>query len=122
MSTSLVFAVGLGPAPLSPSTTPLSVTGYISGEVIPLTGAMTYTVDLAMMPAAGLQGLVVTVDRIDAYGAAVVAPVRVTFTGGFADVKPGGGFGLSSPGTVAGITSLTLTSTANALVRVTAGG
>lgn len=119
MALSLPFSAAFGG--LSSSLT-LTASASIPGEVIPLTGAVTYAVDLAMMPAAGLQGLQVSIDRTDAAGNAVSAPVRVTMTpGGYVDLKPGGALAIASPGTAAGITALTLTSTANAVVRVAAG-
>ncbi len=114
---------GLGPTSVASLTLPITGSASIADEVIPLTGAQTYAVDLAMMPAAGLQGLKVSVDRLDAAGLAATASVRVTLTpGGFVDVMPGGAITLATPATAAGITGLSLVSTANALVRVSAIG
>jgi hypothetical protein len=106
--------------PFSCSATYTASTGQ---QEIPLTGAQTYTVDLAMMPADGVQMLLVTVDRLDADGAAATDPVRVALTpGGYVDLPPRGALAVLAPGTEGGITGLTLTSTANALVRLVANG
>lgn len=120
---SWTLVAGLGPSSVASLTVPLTGSASIAGEVIPLTGAQTYDVDLVMMPSAGLQGLMVSVDRLDAAGAVASAAVRVTMTpGGYVDVMPGGAVTIASPGIAAGVTGLSLTSTANALVRVSGIG
>lgn len=92
-------------------------------QTIPLTGATTYAVDLAMMPGAGVQMLEVTVDRLDADGAAATDDVRVNFTpGGYVMLPPRGGIVLLAPGAAAGVTGLELVTTANALVKLIAHG
>jgi hypothetical protein len=121
MSVTLTAQAGLGAANAAVSlTVPITGTAEKQGEVIPLTGAQTYTPDLAMLPTAGAQGLLVSVDRTDAAGLPATAPVRVTLTpGGYVDVMPGGFIHLASPGIAAGVTAMTLASTANAVARLT---
>lgn len=115
------FSANAGSRAPSVTLTYTAATG--EGETIPLTGAQTYAVDLAMLPAAGAQGLLVEVDLKDAAGVAATAPVRVTLTpGGYVDMMPGGFLVVAAPGTAAGVTAMTLTSTASALVRVSAYG
>ena len=57
-----------GPSPAT-DTTDVSYTGISGGIRLELTGAQTYVVDLAMIPAAGLRGLGV-VAALDDYGVA----------------------------------------------------
>ena len=113
------FSISTG-APVLAS---MLVSAGIDGEKIPLTGAQTYDVDLAMMPGTGVQALLVSVDLKDAAGLAATADVRINFTpGGYVVLPPGGALALAAPGTAAGITTLQLVSTANAVVRVSAQG
>lgn len=102
---------------------PFTYSAQVGAETIPITGAGTYVVDLAMMPATGLQGLLVGVDRTDPIGGIVTAPVKLLFTGGFIWLPPGGALGLAAPLLAAnGITSLSLVTTAACIVHVTANG
>lgn len=102
---------------------PFAYAAQVGAETIPISGAGTYVVDLAMMPATGLQGLLVSVDKVDPIGGIVTAPVKVVFTGGFLWLPPGGGFGLAVPMLAAnGITSLSLVTTAPCVVHLTALG
>lgn len=116
---SAVLAMSFQPGDVLQTT--VSGAAIIPGETIPLTGAMTYNVDLAMMPAAGLQGLMITIAKTDANGAPVSVPVRVNLTpGGYVMLPPGGGLALAAPLLAASITGISLVSTANALARVSA--
>lgn len=114
-----------GPAPKS-STITLAYRGFSCAERVEITGAATYAIDLAMMPAAGLKGLVVEVDTTDATGAAVTTPITVRWTSGGVqkeqELSPGGFFALASPSPVNGITALAIVTTAAAVVHVTALG
>lgn len=113
---------GFNPPPLGASA-PIPYTGIIPGEGLPIAGAGTYVVDLAMMPAAGLAYLEVHVAKADANGGVVTAPVKVMFTGGYLWVPPGGFCSVAAPGLASGgITSLSIVTTAAALVSVTGLG
>lgn len=113
---------GFNPQPLGASSV-VSYTAIVPGETLPIAGAGTYVVDLAMMPAAGLTWLQVSVGKTDALGATVTAPVHVTFTGGAVWVPPGGLLAIAAPALASGgVTSLSLVTTAAALVTVTAIG
>jgi hypothetical protein len=102
----------------------ITYTAATGAQVIPLTDAQTYDVDLAMMPTAGLQALLVSVDAVLSDGSTPATdPVRVNLTpGGYVMVPPGGGLGIAAPGTAAGVTGLQLVSTESAVVRVSAYG
>ena len=97
---------------------------------VTLTGVDSYTVDLAMMPAAGLKGLLVIVDPLDAAGSPITAPVTITWTSNAvskselisAGSETPGFFAIGNPTPVTGITALSLTSTANAVAHVVALG
>jgi hypothetical protein len=114
-----------GPAPLTGSSA-LSYRGHGGSDRIELTGAQTYTIDLAMMPAAGLKGLLVQVDPVDADNNPITAPVTVRWTSNAVEkeeeLSPGVDLPaflvLCSPAPAAGITALEIESTANAVVRV----
>lgn len=121
----LTLAASLtAPAPMAPSVL-LTYRGF-SSDRLELTGAQTYEIDLAMMPAAGLKGLLVEVETKDAAGATVTAPITLTWTSDgdpkSEELSPGGFFALASPTPTAGITALSIVSTANCIVRVTALG
>lgn len=123
---SLTFSASLtGPAPVAPSVS-LTYHGHTHLGRLELTGAQTYDVDLAMMPAAGLKGLLVELDTKDAAGATVTDAVSVRWTSNSVqkseELSPGGFFALCSPTPVNGITALSIISTANAIVRLTALG
>ena len=104
----------------------VSYRGSTGLQRLELTGAQTYTVDLAMMPAAGLRGLHVTVDDHDAAGAPVTTPIRIGWTSNAIskseELSPGGVFQIASPRPVAGITALSIITTANAVVHLAALG
>lgn len=109
--------------PATPVSASVTYTAATGDQVIPLTGAQTYDVDLAMMPTAGVQALLVSVDLVDSAGVGVTAPVQVNLTpGGFVMVQPGGGLSIAAPNTADGVTGLQLVSAANAVVRVSAYG
>lgn len=119
--------------PLTPgASNPLPGIGYsvalgysaqVPAEGIPIYTAETYNIDLAMMPATGLQALLVSVDKIDPNGGQVSAPIKVVFTGGFIWLGPGGACALATPPlAVNGITSVSIVTTAPCVVHVTALG
>lgn len=117
-----------GPAPAT-ATIQITYNGQSSADRIEMTGAMTHTIDLAMMPAAGLKGLLVRLDPLDASGAAVTAPVTVTWTSNavaksqeLSTGDSGGFIAICSPSPTNGITALSITSTADCVVRVAALG
>jgi hypothetical protein len=113
---------GYNPKPIGASAT-LAYNALVPGEQIPILGAGTYNVDLAMMPATGLVYLGVSVGLVDSLGGTVTAPVKVVFTNGYAWVPPGGFVAIAAPGLASGgVTSLSLVTTANAVVTVTAAG
>lgn len=125
MSQTATVASSLQPAGGSPFgvSVPVAYTALEPGLMLPLTGAQTYNVDLAMMPGTGLTGLVVSVDKTDAFGGAVTAPVKVVFTNGYLWIPPGGAMSVAAPALASGgITSLSLVTTANAVVHVSACG
>ena len=82
--------------------------------------------DFSLLPAAGCQVLTVTLDGIDDTGAGLTAPVSFVMTGtthGTIVLPIGGGsFSIVAPGAAGGVTGLTITSTAPAVVRVSALG
>jgi hypothetical protein len=109
-----------GADPFQASATWGAATGQ---QEIPLTDAETYDVDLAMMPSAGVQMLLVTVGALDGDGVAAEDPVRVNLTpGGYVMLPPRGGICLLAPGVAAGVTGLQLVSSKNALVKLIAYG
>lgn len=113
---------GFNPPPLGASA-PIPFLAIIPGEAIPIAGAGTYVVDLAMMPATGLAYLEVHVAKVDGSGGIVVAPVKVVFTNGFLWVPPGGFIAVAAPAlATGGIMALSLVTTAAAICTVTAGG
>lgn len=97
---------------------------------VELTGVDSHTVDLTMMPAAGLKGLLVIVDPLDAAGSPVAAPVTLTWTSNATSksekLMPGsdtpGFLALGNPAPVTGITALSVASTSSAVVHVVALG
>lgn len=120
-----------GPIALAVSAA-LTYEGASPGLRLRLTGAQTYVVDLAMIPSAGLRGLLVILDPLDADGSPVTAPITLTWTSnsvsksqelsaGTAPQVPGF-FALASPDPTHGITALSIVTTANAVVHVTAFG
>lgn len=114
---------GYNPQPIGSSAT-VQYSAIIPGEVIPLVPSVSYVVDLAMMPAAGLAYLEIHVAKVDVLGGAVTTPVKVTFTNGFVWVMPGA-YAVPVAGGAppsGGITSLSLLTTATAICTVTAGG
>jgi hypothetical protein len=108
----------------------LTFTGGGGPGRLELTGAQTYVVDLAMMPAAGLRGLLVVVDSLDAAGTAISAPVTLTWTSNAVTksekLMPSADapafLALANPAPVTGITALSIVTTANAVVHVSAVG
>jgi hypothetical protein len=104
----------------------LTFTGGGGPGRLELTGAQTYVVDLAMMPAAGLRGLLVVVDSLDAAGTAITAPVTLTWTSNAVakseKLMPSADapafLALANPSPVTGITALSIVTTANAVVHV----
>lgn len=114
---------GYNPQPLGASA-PVPYTAIIPGEVLPLVANVSYSVDLAMMPAAGLAYLEIHVGKTDVNGATVTVPVKATFTNGFVWVMPGSFAVIVAGGAppAGGITSLSLLTTATALATVTAAG
>lgn len=100
----------------------LSYTGESVAGQLTLTGATTYTIDLAMMPAAGLRFLLVSLGTLDGSGAAVSAPVTIHATSNSLawslELSPGGVFQFANPAPVHSITALQIISTANAVVYV----
>lgn len=123
---SLTFGFTLGgPAPATASVA-LSYSGFSNADRIELTGAQSYEVDLEMMPAAGLKALLVQVDTTDAAGSPVTTPIRIEWISGLVtkseEISPGGFFALCSRTPVNGVTALTIITTANAVVRVSACG
>lgn len=118
-----------GPSPAT-DTTDLTYTGATGAIRLALTGAQTYVIDLAMMPAAGLRGLLVVLESLDAAGSPVTAPITVEWSRGetiheievSATATEIGFFSLGSPDPTAGITGLSIISTASCVVRVTACG
>lgn len=118
-----------GPAPAVDSTD-ITYSGFSGGLRLELTGAQTYVIDLAMMPAAGLRGLLVVLESLDAAGSPVTAPITVECARGeetssfevSATATEIGFLALGSPDPTAGITGLSIVSTASCVVRVTALG
>lgn len=102
-------------------TSHLTFTGEGGAGRLELTGAVTYVLDLAMVPAAGCRGLLVVVDLADAAGVAATAPVTLTWTSNAVskseEVSPGGFLALSSPTPAHGVTALSIITTANAVVH-----
>lgn len=130
MSKSAVASVGLSfpqvpgfnPAPIGTST-PILYTALVPGIVIPIATAETYVIDLAMMPATGLTYLQVSLGTIDAIGGAVVTPVKVVFTNGYAWIGPGGSITIATPALASGgVTGLSIVTTMPAVVTVTLAG
>lgn len=111
------------------ATSSLTYSGKSAARV-ELTGVDSYTFDLAMMPAAGLKGLLVIVDPLDAAGSPITAPVTVTWTSNAvakselisAGSETPGFLAIGNPTPVTGITALSLASTANAVAHVVALG
>lgn len=114
---------GYNPKPIGSSAS-LVYSALVPGEQIPILGANAgYNIDLAMMPATGLAYVNVSVGLVDSLGGTVTAPVKVVFTNGYAWVPPGGFIAIAAPSLASGgITSLSLVTTANAVVTVTAMG
>lgn len=114
-----------GPAPATKTAT-ITYTGLSCADPIQITGAQTYAIDLAMMPAAGLRVLRVEVDTTDAAGDTVSTPITLQYTANNVqhslELSPGGHVGIASPAPTNGITALSIITTANAVVRVTAAG
>lgn len=123
-SATLSFAL-TGPTPLAASVA-LTYRGFSNAGRVELTGAQTYEIDLAMMPAAGLKGLCVQIDTVDAANNTVTASITLTWTSNGTEkseeLSPGGFLALGSPSPTNGITALSITSTANAVIHVTALG
>lgn len=116
---------------VTPSAASSSLTYSGKSEArIELTGVDSYTIDLAMMPAAGLKGLLVIVEPLDAADSPITDPVTVTWTSNAvsksekisAGPETPGFFAIGNPSPVTGITALSLASTANAVVRIVALG
>jgi hypothetical protein len=120
---------GTGVVPVADSTE-ITYTGAAPGLRLELTGSQVYEVDLAMMPAEGLRGLLVIVEAVDQGGNPIAAPVVVRWTSNAVEkeeeLAPGVGlaafFLLCSPAPTAGITALEIESTADAVVIVHALG
>ena len=118
-----------GPAPAT-DITDITYSGFSGGLRLELTGAQTYVIDLAMMPAAGLRGLLVVLESLDAAGSPVTAPITVQWSRGeeIHDIEVSatateiGFISLGSPDPTAGITGLSIITTASCVVRVTACG
>lgn len=126
MSQSLIASFGL--TGLSPFTSSVSITydNATGMQRLALTGAQTYAVDLAMMPAAGCKALRLRYETTDALGADVTASITVMFTSSAVaksmSFGPGAEIQIADPNVVAGITALSVTTTGNALVYVSAVG
>lgn len=129
MPTATIGFTLTGPAP-STGTTEITYRGAAPGLRIELTGAQTYTIDLAMMPAEGLKALLVVVETVDADNNPITAPVTVRWTSNGVQkeeelspsVDQAAFLAIGSPAPVNGITALEIESTANAVVRVSALG
>jgi hypothetical protein len=113
----------------APSPASVAVTyGNIGGTPrLELTGVETYAIDLAMMPAAGIKGLYITMDTTDAAGATVSTPITIRRVVGGVTINeplgPGDAFAFTNAGvTSGGTTALTLISAANAVVHIYAIG
>jgi len=126
----VAFSVSIdGPLPRSQASQ-LLYHGHGGAGRIVLTGAMSYDVDLAMIPAAGLKGLLVVVDPLDASDVVVTDPVIVTWTADGVEssiaLRPvetaAAWVAIACPSPVDGIVGLTLTSTSDAVAHVVALG
>jgi hypothetical protein len=109
--------------PAAPNASAAIVYHGSTGEIrLELTGAVTYPIDLGMMPAAGLRGLRIVYDALDANGDAATdnITIRRTINSVSRDepLSPGGWFAFADPAPTAGTTALTIISTSNAVVRV----
>lgn len=82
--------------------------------------------DFALLPTDGAQVLLVVLDPVDDAGLALTAGVTITLAGGTSAVIrlpiAGGTFALGAPGTTTGVTGLSITATAPAVLRVFAAG
>lgn len=130
MTVAATFGFSLtGPVP-SAATVNLTARGVGGAPRVELTGAQTYEIDLEMMPAEGLKGMLVVLEPLDAEGSPIEAPITVTWTSNSvekseeisATTDRPGFIALCSPSPVNGITALSIVTTANAVVHVTALG
>ena len=114
-----------GPAPIG-NTVEITYSACTSIARLELTDAQTYPIDLAMMPDAGLRGLLVVIDAVDADNNPVTDPVTVRWTSNGATknekLTPGGFVALGQPTAEDGITALSIVSTASCVVAVYAIG
>lgn len=130
LSIALAIPAQAGSFPQSPWPPPPGIAvAYEASTGLPryvFSGAGTITLsDMALLPTAGAQVLTFSVDAVDDTGLALTAPVTFTLTGtthGVFPITGGGAFGFASPGTTGGVTGLTITATAPAVVRVSAVG
>lgn len=114
-----------GPAPIAYPVA-LTYTSFQALARLEFSGADTYEVNLAAVPAEGLRGLLVQVEALDAAGSAATAPIVVQWTSDGAqkseEIAPGGFFALASPAPQNGVTALSIVVTAACVVRVVALG
>lgn len=128
MTVSASIGFSLAGTGLAPATGTVALTYRGSSGIgrLEMTGAHTHVVDLAMMPAEGLKGLLVTVDSLDAAGSPITAPVTLTWTSNgvakseklMPSVDAVAFLAIGNPAPVTGITALSIVSTANAVVHV----
>lgn len=118
------LATGLFPAtPPTSAIVGITYTAAVTYPSLTFTGTQTHAIDLATMPAAGLRALFVSFDAVDASNVPVITPVTVNFTpGGSQELTPGGVLVFASPTPAAGITAISIASTANAVLHVAAFG
>lgn len=117
-----------GPSPRTYAPT-LDYQQHTGPQRIVMTASQVYTLDLTIMPAGGLKGVLVEVEPLDAAGNPVptdAEPLTVRWTSNSEtknqNISAGGFFVLSSPYPVLGITNLGLIAAADCIVRVAAIG
>lgn len=130
LSLALPATAGAFPQPPWPPSPGYSVqfAGAYQAPRIVIAGAGTLALsDLtALLPATGAQILLVTLDPTDNAGLPLAAPVRFNLTGTTNGTLwlpiAGGAFAIVAPGTVSGVTGLSIVTTSTAIVRVSATG
>lgn len=130
VSLALPSTAGAFPQPPWPPSPGLSVqfTSAYEAPRIVIAGAGTLTLaDLTtLLPTAGAQLLLVTLDPTDNLGLALTAPVRFNLTGTSSGTIwlpiAGGFFALAAPGTVGSVTGMSIVTTSSAIIRIAACG
>ena len=125
MSASVTLSATLS-SPQQTASAVLSFTRMESIGRLEMTGAGSHTVDLVGMGSAGLKGLLVMIDTLDALGVALTAVVKLTWTSNSTskteEISAGGFFALANPAPTTGITALAIVVTAPAVVHLWALG